>query len=72
MNLQERYDELDNIVRILDELACSIQDEYYKDMINDIKYEAQGELENIEDDLIREQEAEEMGMNDEFERSRLY
>ena len=71
MDKQDRYDELDNIVRTLDILVDEISDNYYKDMINDLKYEAQTELEEVEEELLEEERQEEREMNYQFERSRF-
>ena len=60
MNTQDRYDELDNIVRILDILVDDINDKYYIDWINDIKYEAENELQEVTEKLEEEQRREEM------------
>lgn len=69
MDTQDRYDELDNIVRTLDILADDINDKYYIDLINDIKYEAENELEEVSEKLEEEQKREERQMNYEYERS---
>ena len=69
MDYQDRYDELDNIVRTLDILADDINDKYYIDLINDIKIEAENELEEVAEKLEGEQKREEMQMNYEYERS---
>lgn len=69
MDTQDRYDELDNIVRTLDILVDDINDKYYKDLINDIKFEAENELEEVSEKLQEEQRREEMQMNYEYERS---
>ena len=69
MDYQDRYDELDNIVRTLDILADDINDKYYIDLINDIKFEAENELEEVAEKLEGEQKREEMQMNYEYERS---
>ena len=71
MNHQERYDELDNIVRSIDMIVDEITDKYYIDMLNEIKFEAQNELEEIQEKLQEEYEKEEREMNQQFERSRL-
>ena len=60
MDTQDRYDELDNIVRTLDILADDINDKYYIDLINDIKFEAENELEEVSEKLEEEQRREEM------------
>lgn len=69
MDTQDRYDELDNIVRTLDILVDDINDKYYIDLINDIKYEAENELEEVSEKLKEEQRREEMQMDYEYERS---
>lgn len=69
MDTQDRYDELDNIVRTLDILADDINDKYYIDLINDIKYEAENELEEVSEKLEEEQRREERQQEYEFERS---
>lgn len=69
MDTQDRYDELDNIVRTLDILVDDINDKYYIDWINDIKFEAENELQEVAEKLEEEQKREEMQMNYEYERS---
>lgn len=71
MNTQDRYDELDNIVRTLDILVDDINDKYYIDLINDIKFEAENELQEVSEKLEEEQRREEMQMNYEYERSAI-
>lgn len=71
MEFQERYDELDNIVSSIDILVDEISDKIYIDMLNEIKFEAQNELEEIEERLQEENEKEQKEMNYDFERSRL-
>lgn len=71
MNLQERYDELDKIVSSIDVLVDEISDKYYIDMLNEIKFEAQNELEEVEERLQEEYDKEEKQMNYEYERSKL-
>ena len=68
---QNKYDELDNIVRTLDVLIDETADKYYIDILNDIKFEAQNELEEVQEELSELYEAEEREMNYQFERSRL-
>ena len=60
MDYQDRYDELDNIVRTLDILVDDINDKYYIDLINDIKFEAENELEEVAEKLEEERDREEM------------
>ena len=69
MDYQDRYDELDNIVRTLDMLVEDLNDKYYIDWINDIKYEAENELAEVAEKLEEEQKREERQMNYEYERS---
>lgn len=71
MDLQERYDELDNIVSSIDILVDDISDKEYIDMLNEIKFNAQNEKEEIEEKLKEEYEREERQMNYEYERSRI-
>ena len=59
MDYQDRYDELDNIVRTLDILVDDIRDKYYIDLINDIKFEAENELQEVAEKLEEEQKREE-------------
>lgn len=68
---QERYDELDNIASSIDLLIDEITDKDYIDMLNEIKFEAQNELEEVEEKLQGEYDQEERERNEEFERSRL-
>lgn len=71
IDLQERYDELDNIVSSIDILVDDISDKEYIDMLNEIKFNAQNEKEEIEGKLQEEYEKEERQMNYEYERSKL-
>ena len=71
MNLQERYDELWNIVDTLGYLADDIEEKYYKDAINEIRFEAQDEMETIGEILQKEQEEAEKEMQAEFDKQRL-
>lgn len=58
MDYQDRYDELDNIVKTLDILADELNDKYYIDLINDIKFEAENELEKVSEKLEEERKME--------------
>lgn len=71
MNNQERYDELDNIVSSIDILVDDIRDKYYIDMLNEIKFEAQIEREEVEERLQEEYDRQEKEMNYEYEKGRL-
>lgn len=71
MDLQEEYDELDNIISTLDTLISEIKDKYYIDSLNELKFEAQTRLDEIEPELTKQQYAEEKEMNYEFEMCRV-
>lgn len=71
MDLQEEYDELDNIISTLDTLISEIKDKYYIDSLNDLKFEAQTRLDEIEPELVKQQYVEEQEMNYEFEMCRV-
>jgi len=71
MDNQERYVELDNIVRSIDEILSDIRDRYYIDMLNEIKFEAKNQLEEVQEKLQEELEIEEREMNRQFEKNRL-
>ena len=71
MNLQEKYDELDNIINTLDVLVDETKDKYFIDLLNEIKYEAQEQLTEVERDLNEKEEKELLRQNKEIEESRL-
>lgn len=71
MDYQERYDELDNIVRTLDNLVDDITDKNYIDMLNEIKFEAENELEEVEEILYRQEQEDQEELENEFNRGRL-
>lgn len=71
MDYQERYDELDTIIMSLDSLIDDISDKYYIEMLKELKFEAQNELEEVQERLQEEYDKEERQMNYDFERSRL-
>lgn len=60
MDTQDKYDELDNIIRTLDMLVEDLNDKYYIDWINDIKFEAENELAEVSEKLEQEQRREKM------------
>lgn len=49
--LQKKYDELDNIISTLDILIGEITDQDYKDTLCEIKYDAQEELDRVQEQL---------------------
>ena len=71
MDLQEKYDELDNIVSTLDILIDEISDKYYIDMLNEIKFEVQDQRDEIEEQLHKQEEKEMFEQNRNFEKNRL-
>lgn len=71
IDLQEKYDELDNIVITLDGLVDETKDEYFKDMLSELKYEAENQRGDIQEEIYRVEEKELLEQNKEFERGRL-
>ena len=71
MDLQRKYDELDEIVSSINLLIDEIDDQDYIDDLNEIKYRAQDELKEVQEKLQEENEREEREMNYQFERSRF-
>ena len=71
MDLQEQYEELANIVVTLDVLIDEISDKYYIDMLNEIKFEAQDQRNEIQEELIKQEEKEMFEQNRDFEKNRL-
>lgn len=71
MDIQNRYDELDNLLSTIDVLIDEIES---KDIIDDleyIKYNYMGEKEDLEKELARMQEQEEKELENEYIRSVL-
>lgn len=69
MELQDRYDELDNLISSLDSLIGELTDKNYIEQLELIKYEAQNEFEEVSKQLSAEQEREYAEMNYQYERS---
>ena len=72
MDLYDKQDELENIVDTLDVLVDDITDKYYIDMINELKYEAQTELEEVNEQISEEEREEMQEENRQYEESRLW
>ena len=72
MDLQERYDELDEIICSINLLIDAITDKYYLEDWHEIKYRALDELEVVQEKLQEDNEREEREMNYQFERSRFW
>lgn len=69
MELQDRYDELDNLIGSLNSLIDELTDKNYIEQLELIKYEAQNEFEEVSKQLSAEQEKEYAEMNYQYERS---
>ena len=65
-NLYDRQDELEEIVRRIDNLVDEIKDEYFINELNELKYEAQDELEEVKEKIAKQEEEEEKEQNLEF------
>jgi hypothetical protein len=71
MNYQDRYDELENIDNTLGMLVDEITDKYYIDMLNQLRFEAQDELEEVSERLYEEENSEQRELENEFNRGRI-
>ena len=69
MELQDRYDELYNLISSLDSLIDELTDKNYIEQLELIKYEAQNEFGEVSKQLSAEQEKEYAEMNYQYERS---
>nr|DAT04994.1 MAG TPA: hypothetical protein [Caudoviricetes sp.] len=70
-DLQDRYDELDDIVRTIDELIDRISDKNYIDQLKETMYQAMNEKEDIEPRLQEQYANEEEELRIEYMRSVL-
>lgn len=59
MELQDRYDELYNLIGSLDSLMDELTDKNYIEQLELIKYEAQNEFEDVSEQLQKQREQEE-------------
>lgn len=71
MSIQDRYDELDNLISTIDLLLYDIESKDIKEDLEYIKYNYLNEKEELEDRLVELQEEEERQANYEYERSVL-
>lgn len=71
MELQQKYDELTEIIDTLDNLIDNITDNDYIEQLRETKYQAENEKEKIEPDLLKEQWQEENQREYEYERSSI-
>lgn len=69
MELQDRCDELDNLISSLNSLMDELTDKNYIEELELIKFEAQNEFEEVSEQLSAEQEREYAEMNYQYERS---
>lgn len=71
MDLNDKYEELSELVAGIEDLVNKIEDVTYIEQLNGIKGEVQAELDEVSEQLEEQQKAEDREMNIEFERSRL-
>ena len=71
MDLNDKYEELSELVAGIEDLVNKIEDVTYIEQLNGIKGVVQAELDKVSEQLEEQQEAEDREMNIEFERSRL-
>lgn len=71
MDLNDKYEELSELVAGIEDLVNKIEDVTYIEQLNGIKGEVEAELDKVSKQLEEQQEAEDREMNIEFERSRL-
>jgi hypothetical protein len=71
MNLQERFDELDNIVSTLRVLRDEITDKDYIEQLDLIKYQAMDEMDKINSQLEEEYDREQKEMDRQFMMERI-
>lgn len=69
MELQDRYDELDNLISSLNSLMDDLTDKNYIEQLELIQFEAQNEFEEVSEQLSAKQEREYAEMNYQYERS---
>lgn len=71
MNLQERFDELENIVDTLNVLIDEITDKNYIEDLRNIKYQAMNEMDEISNQLEEEYEKEQRELDRQFIMERI-
>jgi hypothetical protein len=71
MDIQERYDELDNIESTLRILIDEITDRDYIEQLQETMFQAQNEKEELEEQLQEQYDREERQQNYEYEKSKL-
>lgn len=71
MDLNDKYEELSELIAGIEDLVNKIEDVTYIEQLNGIKEEVQAELDKVSEQLEEQQKAEDREMNIEFERDRL-
>lgn len=71
MDNQDKYEELENIITSLDMLIAEIIDKTYKNQLEDIKREAENELNEVRLELSKQKKKETEERFREFKESRL-
>ena len=66
MDYQDRYDELDNIINSIDILIDEISDKDYIDRLNEIKFDAENELQEVSEKLEEENKREERQQENDY------
>ncbi len=69
MDLQERYDDLENLISTLEVLELEIKQEDILEDIRILRYSYEDEKEELEAKIAEEQEKEEREMDYQYERS---
>jgi len=59
MELQDRYDELDNLISSLNSLMDELTNKNYIEQLELVKFEAQNEFEEVSEQLQKQKEQEE-------------
>ena len=70
-SLYSRKDELETIIDGIDSIVDNITDKYYIDVLNEAKYEAENELDEIDDKIVEYEDEAEKEKMIEFERMRI-
>lgn len=70
-DLYNKKDELEEIINKMDTLIDDVTDVDYKDTFKEIKYDAESELEEVDEQISKLEKDELAEENRQFERSRL-
>ena len=71
MKLENKCEELENIIDTTELLISEITDKYYIDLLKQISFEAKTKLEEIQEQIKHEQDIELREINYIYERSRI-